>query len=110
MSLFDCHESDPMRIGAHTLSRRADPATSKEAARAVAATLGETMTIALGWLTAFPGSTASELDEKSCQREGSIRKRLNDLKLRGLATVGPARKCRVTGRRAQTWFPAKGEK
>ena len=88
-----------------TLSRREDPSTSHEAAHAIAGTgrLGEAVEEALRRLRAAPGSTASELDPAGI---GSIiAKRLNDLRKLGLARVGPARVCRRTGRRAQTWEP-----
>ena len=124
MSLFETHEHDPMRVVRNynpaavgskqrkileeierKLARRGDPSTSKEAARAVAASMPESMVYALSWLTSFPGSTAAELDEMSTLRGGAIRKRLNDLRRVGLAKTDGIRKCKITGRRAQTWQP-----
>ena len=104
MSLFEVNERDPMRCG-KSLSRRSDPATSKAAARAVAGKLGQRMAETLATLQLFPGSTASELDATEFPNDGRHRKRLNDLRKRGLARKGEARTCRVTGRKAMTWHP-----
>ena len=94
---------DPPADDGHTLSRRTDPETSHEAARSLP--LGDRMTFALSILTLRPGSTASELDAATLAPSGTVRKRLNDLRKRGLAKTDGTRTCRVTGKRAQVWRP-----
>jgi len=90
-----------------SLSRRGDPPTSKEAAYALyeSGALGERKAFALGILIENPGSTAAELDLKAGTPAGGVRKRLNDLKKDHYAYVAGVRRCRVTGRRAQIWWP-----
>jgi len=97
---MDMEQPDPRE-----LSRATDPITSAEAAYALHATgvLGERMAWALSILVVKPGSTASELDPHGV---GSlISKRLNDLRKAGYARVAGVRPCRVTGKRAQLWWP-----
>ena len=105
-SLFDDHgRDDEGHPHPRELSRREDPATSHLATHQIAAegTLGRMMKQALEALRDSPGSTASELDPRGV---GSIiAKRLNDLRKAQLATIGDPRRCRVTGRMAQTWWP-----
>jgi len=88
-----------------TLARRDDPATSHEAAMDLhrTGTIGEMMSDALARMKAAPGSTASELDPWGVGSR--IGKRLNDLRKVGLAKVEGSRACRVTGKRAQLWWP-----
>ena len=89
-----------------TLARRDDPETSHAAAMELhmSGKLGLRMAYALDRLRRDPGSTASELDMHG--RGSLIAKRLNDLRKAGLARVEGSRTCRVTGKRAQLWWPA----
>ena len=87
------------------LARTSHPDTSHEAAKEVAGKLGGTSRFAFLWLRRYPGNTASELEYKATISDGRIRKRLNDLRLKGRAYKGEKRKCRVTGRMAYTWYP-----
>ena len=69
--------------------------------------------LALSTLKRFPGSTAAELDRdfvamSGVAGDGQIRKRLNDLRKSGFARVDGTRKCRVTGRIVQVWWPSDG--
>ena len=77
------------------LSRSSDPWTSKAAASSV--DLSRTLSDALERVRATPLSTASELGAEG------VRKRLNDLRNLGLVRTGEPRRCRITGRMAQTW-------
>ena len=102
---WDQRENDPRYVNPKTLARTEHPDTSKEAAKDVVDKLPGSMAKALFALRGRPGSTASELDQlRSWGGEGSIRKRLNDLKLKGEARKGDKRKCRVTGKMAYTWY------
>lgn len=87
------------------LARRKDPETSKQAARHVSKTLGARMEAALALLKSMPGKTACEIEHAALVSDGRYRKRLNDLRLRGLARKGRTRKCTITGRNAATWWP-----
>ena len=93
------------------LAHRLHPETSKDAARKLVQSdaLGAMMAHALDALRRLPGSTAAELDEDAESHGGQIRKRLNDLRRDGLAHTAGTRTCRVTGRRAQLWYPGVGE-
>jgi len=62
--------------------------------------------LALDLITATPGCTAAELERAAGYCDGQVRKRLSDLRHAGQARVGDPRQCQVTGRRAQTWYPA----
>lgn len=114
-SLFD----PPDAIQPRELARRDGPETSKEAARTFVRSgqIGKHMARALAVLKKYPGSTAAELDlhadrdpEFETQaRDGAVRKRLTDLRKAELAYIsGETRKCAVTGRMAQVWWPTMG--
>jgi hypothetical protein len=94
------------------LARARDPVTSHEAAADLAnsGTRTRMCRIALQLLREFPGATAAELDWVYASRtggsvDGSIRKRLTDLRHTARARVEGHRQCRVSGRQAQQWFP-----
>lgn len=84
-------------------SRSSHPDTSHEAEKTV--DLPKWTRHAMGAVKTWPGSTAAELDRSYGTRGGQVRKRLNDLRLAGLARKGKKRKCRVTGRSAYEWWP-----
>jgi hypothetical protein len=85
--------------------RPTDPTTSRLAADKLTHGGGrETMKgIVYAGLEANPGLTAKELEAKLGYSDGAVRKRLTDLEADGLAERGPARVCRISGERAQTW-------
>jgi hypothetical protein len=90
-----------------TLARACDPDTSHQAATemALSGALGRMARIAWDLLVEYPGATASELEEVSSLGDGKIRKRLNDLRKEGWAYNQDARRCLITGKMAQTWWP-----
>lgn len=92
---------------AKELSRSEDPDTSKQAAEEIVldGTQARMMVLALDTLRANPRLTSKELEAKAGGSDGSIRKRLNDLRKMGYATNGPERVCTISGRMAQTWLP-----
>lgn len=96
----DRHEAYERWIETHC--RPTHPSTSMEAAQKMAPKVGSAMARALALLREHPESTATELDAK-VRNNGSVRKRLTDLKARGLAKVVGKRKCRITGMNAQVW-------
>ena len=49
-----------------------------------------------------PGLTAREIEDRT---EVKAHKRLPELRQSGLVVNGPARVCRISGRRAMTWLP-----
>ena len=93
--------------GSKELARTEDPGTSKKAAEEMVASgsLGRRTVEALNHLKHTPGSTATELETRAGVSDGRYRKRLNDLRKRGHAKTVGTRKCRVTGRAAQVWYP-----
>ena len=85
-------------------ARPSHPSTSVEAAEKMAPKAGSAMAYALWLLERHGESTAAELDDVSHGRAGgSVRKRLTDLKAKGLAEVVGKRKCMITGMNAQVW-------
>ena len=100
MPLFDSPEP-------HTLARADDPDTSYQAASemALSGALARMARIAWDLLVEYPGATASELEEVSNFGDGKIRKRLNDLRKEGWAYNQDPRRCLITGKMAQTWWP-----
>ena len=98
MNLYDLAE--------RPLARPTDPATSHAAATEIAPKLSDIRAWALSLLREHPGMTAVELCEAA--GIGDVRKvnrRLPELERDGLVRRGEARVCRVTGKRAQPWFP-----
>lgn len=89
------------------IARRSDPVTSHEAAKDITASGQRSAMIglALDVLKRFPGRTAKELEREAGGEDGSIRKRLNDLRHdgRAVAVIVPP-KCSITGRSAQRWY------
>lgn len=96
---------------AKALARATDPESSHEAAASMAASgaakAQAEMVCDLVWMA--PGSTADELAELSKKVHGAdaldrvrVGKRLPHIQ--GIA-AGEIRKCRVTGRKCQTWGP-----
>jgi len=100
MPLFDPPEP-------HSLSRGDDPDTSHQAASEMCASgaLGRMARIAWDLLVEYPGAKASEREEVSSFGDGKIRKRLNDLRRAGWASARDPRRCLITGKLAQTWWP-----
>lgn len=89
------------------LSRWGDPPTSKAAAMEVAGeSFGDRMRLAYSVLKANQGRTSNELDRAAGFADGTIRKRLNDLRKFGFAKASGYRKCNVSGKRCQLWWVA----
>jgi hypothetical protein len=86
-----------------THARPTHPATSMEAAEKMAPKMGPVTNWALEALRCLPGATASELESFHEVKDGRLRKRLSDLRAKGLARVVGKRKCRITGMNAQIW-------
>lgn len=94
------------------IARTSDPVTSHDAAAQVTdgGERQRMMRVAADGLLLWPGLTAKELEAKLGYSDGAIRKRLNDLRLKGEAHTGPARKCTLTGKLAMTWHPGPAPK
>lgn len=91
---------------AHTLSRRSDPETSKEAAAYVENRLAGARGRALYFVRRYPGRTTNELSVLAEDRDfRTIGRRLNELDRLGLIERGAPKKCQVTGRNGTTWYP-----
>lgn len=90
-----------------TLARRTDPETSKAAARQL--TLFELRDLrkwAADCVRKSPGLTQRELGDQYCPSDlRKIGRRLAECEKKGLVRRGPARKCSITGRSAETWYP-----
>lgn len=104
LSLFDNPPPTPAKV----LSRTSHPETSKAAAKEIVESgVLETMeSVALAAVMDMQGATARELDEAhSHGATNSVGKRLDGLAKKGAIRRGDDRKCKVTGRMAQTWWP-----
>ena len=88
------------------VSRRNDPAGSKEAERFIneSGVRFSDMEKVLSLIKHYPGYTSRELAEYSSMDRHLIAKRLPDLRGINEAHNGPRRKCRVSGRPALTWL------
>jgi hypothetical protein len=92
-----------------TLARATDPETSHEAARTVAAAVGELQEWAAACVRQSPGLTQRELGALYCPTDPrKIGRRLAECERLGMVRRGVARVCSVSGRRAETWWPIGG--
>ena len=91
-----------MTFRPRALARRRDPATSGEAALAIAPFLKGLRLLAAQLVARRPGRTANEL-VNDLPRAESIRKRFTELERLGVIKPGPVRRCRITGKKARTW-------
>lgn len=94
--------------GARVLARSGDPSTSQAAAAATLATVSEVQEWAASCVRKMPGKTQRELAARYCKDDPrKIGRRLSECERLCLVRRGEARKCRVSGRMAETWWPAK---
>lgn len=90
----------------HTLTRTTHPETSRLAAEEVVGSVALQVFVAVRCVMKSPGSTARELDKEYCPNgERQIGKRLDGAARDGLIKRGESRRCKVSGRLAQTWWP-----
>lgn len=88
------------------LARPADPATSHEAADAIRPVLGRLHEWTVRCVTETPGRTQRELGARYCPDDPRrIGRRLAECERLGLLRRGAVRKCSVSGRNAETWWP-----
>lgn len=91
---------------AKALARRADPESSQESAEEILRRLGQRQRHALECVRKKPGLTQLELGREFPSSDPrAVGRRLNELEREGLLVRGEARKCSVSGKRAQTWWP-----
>lgn len=89
--------------------RLADPPTSHTAAKDIKLKAGSLQAIALrraGWLCrggTYSDATANEIAEHDGRVDESMRKRVHELRRRGLLLVVGERKCRVSGKICQAY-------
>ena len=106
LDLFRDFAPESADEGRH-LHRRADPDTSAEAAEDIVSNLAQLHQWTVACVQAAPGLTQRELGAKFCPTDPRrIGRRLNECEKAGLVRRGPARTCTVSGRQAETWFPA----
>ena len=88
------------------LARRSDPATAKAAGRAAAESVGAVQRWAAECVAASPGLTQRELGDRYCPGDlRRIGRRLPECVRAGSVQLGTPRRCRITGRTAQTYYP-----
>ena len=106
LDMFRDYAPEPADEGRY-LHRRGDPDTSAEAARDIVENLAELHRWTVACVRSAPGLTQRELGAKFCPTDPrKIGRRLNECEKAGLVRRGPPRTCTVSGRQAETWFPA----
>lgn len=91
------------------LFRRSDPPESRAAARRIAPKLGDLHRWAIDVVRRYPGRTATELTELAGELDPRrLNRRLGELAKLGRLRRGQPRPCRITDRRAATWYVAEG--
>jgi len=90
------------------LSRWTDPETSWQAAKEItnSGAVGKMQRLALHLIKSNPGRTAKELEQIRSLDDGKVRKRLAEMERNNMIRRGEPRRCKVTGRRATTWWIA----
>lgn len=87
------------------LARPDHPSTSHDAAEDIAEALPSLHAWAVACVTAMPGATARELAARYCPTDPRrIGRRLKECVRDGLLRTGEVRACRVSGKRALTWY------
>ena len=91
---------------AHTMVRSTDPSTSKQSAKEFAGNVARIDAWAIECVTETPGKTQRELGEIHCpDDQRRVGRRMSYLAGLGLIRRGDARKCTISGRNSQTWWP-----
>lgn len=89
------------------LARKADPVTSHIAASDIIQSLAELHRWARKCVLEAPGLTQRELGAKYCPLDlRKIGRRLNEIEKAGWVRRGMKRHCSVSGKLAETWWPA----
>jgi hypothetical protein len=91
----------------NALSRTNDPLTSQLAAAEIVSDLANLHDWTVQCVSESPGLTQRELGAKYCPLDlRKIGRRLNECEKLGRVRRGEARKCSLTYRLAETWWPA----
>ena len=99
-------DSDTSVADPRTLARRTDPETSRQAADEIAGAVAALQWWAVVCVRMSPGKTQRELGAIYCPDDlRKIGRRLGEAAKKGLLRRGPVRKCSITGRNAETWYP-----
>lgn len=88
-------------------ARRSDPETSKIAGHQALSTVAELNQWAAECVTRTPGLTQRELGDSHCPDDlRRIGRRLSECYRMGMVSLGRRRKCSITGKTAQTYWPS----
>ena len=88
------------------LARVNDPGTSRAAGEEARAHLANLVWWAVQCVEASPGPTQRELGARYCKDDPRrIGRRLCECERKGLLRRGVSRRCTVSGRQAETWWP-----
>jgi hypothetical protein len=112
MNLFETETTDqlPLPLPLPPLARATDPPTSQLAAEEIVPNLAALHRWAAECVAQRPGRTQRELGAEFCPLDlRKIGRRLNELAKAGVLKRGPVRKCSISGRPAETWYPVQGE-
>lgn len=95
---------------ARPLARRSHPATSHAAAREIVSVVAQLQRWAANCVRSAPGLTQRELGARFCPDDlRRIGRRLNECAELGLVRRGQVRKCSISGRSAETWWPVEDQ-
>lgn len=88
-------------------ARSTDPSTSHDAAHdlVVSGAQAQQQAQVVALMRRHPGLTSRELADEGGFDRHMVARRLPEILADGLAVHGAPRKCRISGRRCQTWLP-----
>ncbi len=88
-------------------ARATDPSSSHDAAEHVTATglRAQQQALTIAAIRAFPGLTMQELSERTGICRFQLGRRVSECETAGAVRRMPKRKCSVTGRLAEPWWP-----
>jgi hypothetical protein len=105
---LDLFAQPPMRRIETPAARNTDPSTSHEAAAEVTASglraFQQAQTVSA--IRAYPGRTMQELAELTGLDRYMLGRRVSECETAGLVVRGVKRRCSITGRSAEPWWPA----
>jgi hypothetical protein len=105
---LDLFAQPPMRRIETPAARNTDPSTSHEAAAEITASglraFQQAQTVSA--IRAYPGHTMQELAALTGLERYMLGRRVSECETAGLVVRGIKRKCAVTGRSAEPWWPA----
>lgn len=104
-------EDDSMRNIQTPAARATDPNSSHDTADEITRSglRAEQQALTLAAIRAFPGNTMQELAELTGHSRYMLGRRVSECETAGAVRRGQKRKCTVTGRSAEPWWPVEAD-